>query len=157
MTIESPPKVLLLQGANMNYLGRREPERYGTTTAEEVDAMMRAEAEDRGVVLDIFYTNTEGVAVDRIYRANDEGYDGLVMNPAGFQYAGFALRDCLMAVKSTLPYVEIHITKHSITGGLLTVTAAAADGFIAGFGIDSYPLGLDALLRILRKRGRRQA
>lgn len=152
MSHDTPWRILLLQGANMNYLGRREPERYGTTTAAEVDALMRTAAAERGVGLEIFYTNTEGIAIDRIYRANDEGMSGLIMNPAGFQYAGFALRDCLLAVRPTLPYVEIHLSKHSITGGLQTVTAAACKGFICGCGIDSYLLGLEAMIRILRRR-----
>lgn len=147
-------KVLMLQGANMNYLGRREPERYGTTTAAEVDSMMAAYAAERGVDLEIFYTNVEGEAINRIYRANDEGLDGLLMNPAGFQYAGFALRDCLAAVKPTLPYVEVHITHRSITGGLQTVTAEMCEGLVLGFGTDSYLLGLDGLLRILERRQR---
>lgn len=147
-------KILMLQGANMNYLGRREPERYGTTTAAEVDAMMSTYAAERGVDLEIFYTNIEGEAINRIYRANDEGMDGLLMNPAGFQYAGFALRDCLAAVKPTLPYVEVHITHRAIEGGLRTLTAEMCQGMVLGFGTDSYLLGFDGLLRILERRRR---
>lgn len=140
-------KLLLIQGANMCYLGKRQPEIYGTTTAQELDAALQAHCRDIGVELEIFYTNHEGEAIDRIYRATGEGFDGLMMNPAGFQYCGFALRDCLMAVP--LPYVEVHITKASITGGLNTVTAAAAKGYVCGFGIDSYFAGLDGMLRLL--------
>ena len=145
-------KILMLQGANLNYLVRREPECYGTTTAAEVDSMMEAYAAERGVDLEIFDTNVEGEAINRIYRANDEGMDGLLMNPAGFQYAGFALRDCLAAVKPTMPYVEVHITHRSITSGLQTVTAEMCQGLVLGFGTDSYLLGLDGLLRILERR-----
>jgi len=150
------PRILLIQGANMCFLGRRQPEIYGTTSADELDEILRAECARRQVDLQIFYTNVEGEAISRIYRAVDEGIDGLLMNPAGFQYAGFALRDCLLAVP--IPYVETHITKASITGGLSTVTAAAARGYVCGFGIDSYLLGLDGLLRIIQgARGREQA
>jgi 3-dehydroquinate dehydratase II len=145
-------KILMLQGANMNYLGRREPERYGTTTAAEVDNMMTAYAVERGVDLEIFYTNIEGEAINRIYGAADAGMDGLLMNPAGFQYAGFALRDCLAAVKPILPYVEVHITHRSIEGGLRTLTAEMCQGMVLGFGVDSYLLGFDGLLRILQRR-----
>lgn len=147
-------RILMLQGANMNYLGRREPERYGTTTAAEVDSMMQVYAAERGVDLDIFYTNVEGEAINRIFQANDEGVDGLLMNPAGFQYAGFALRDCLAAVKPTLPYVEIHITHRTIEGGFHSLTAAMCQGFVLGFGVDSYYVGFDGLLRILERRRR---
>src|SRR5579862_3710091 len=97
-------KILLVQGANGNYLGKREPAVYGSTTADELDAMLRRHAEEKGYSLDIFYTNVEGEAINRIYRAVDEGFDGLVMNPAGFTHAGYALRDCIKAV-APLPYV----------------------------------------------------
>ncbi len=136
----------------MGFLGRREPERYGTTTAAELDALVMERARERGIELEIFYTDVEGEAIRRIYAAADEHFDGIVMNPAGFQYAGFALRDCLIGVKPGLPYVEIHMTKHSIDGGFKTVTAAAAEGFIAGFGTGSYFLGLDAMVDLLERR-----
>jgi 3-dehydroquinate dehydratase-2 len=143
------PKILLIQGANMVHLGKREPHFYGTTTARELDAMMADWARARDVALEIYYTNLEGEAINRIYRALDEGFDGLLMNPAGFTHAGFALRDCIKA--AALPYVEIHMTnieKRDIKSAL----AVAADGVIAGFGTTSYRLGLDALLDVLERR-----
>ncbi len=88
-------KILLLQGANLTFLGRREPEIYGSTSPAELDAMLQRHAQDHGYQLEIFYTNIEGEAINRIYEATDEGFDGLVMNPAGFTYAGFALKDCI--------------------------------------------------------------
>ncbi|MGW9332050.1 type II 3-dehydroquinate dehydratase [Bosea sp. NPDC055594] len=147
-------KILLLQGANMNYLGKREPALYGTTTAADLDRMMLDYAEERGVDLEIFYTNIEGEALNRIYAAADEGFDGLLMNPAGLQYAGFALRDCLAAVKPTLPYIEVHITHKTIVGGFHSLTAEHCQGFVLGFGTDSYYLGFDGLLRLLNRRAR---
>ena len=87
-------KILLLQGANLTFLGRREPEIYGSTTPADLDAMPRCHAHDHAYQLEIFYTNIEGEAINRIYQAVDEGFDGLVMNPAGFTYAGFSLKDC---------------------------------------------------------------
>ena len=145
-------RILMLQGANMNYLGRREPERYGTTTADQLDEMMRNEAALRGIGLHICYTNIEGEAIDCIFQANDDGFDGLLMNPAGFQYAGFALKDCLAAVRPTLPYVEVHITHRSIEGHLRTLTAEMCEGLVLGFGTDSYILGLDGLIRLIERR-----
>lgn len=88
-------QILLVQGANLTYLGKREPAIYGTTTAAELDAMLQAHARERGYTPDIFYTNVEGEAINRIYQAADMGASGLVMNPAGFSYAGYALRDCI--------------------------------------------------------------
>jgi 3-dehydroquinate dehydratase-2 len=140
-------KILLLQGANMAYLGKRQPEIYGTTTAAELDRMVRRHAKKIGVKLDIFYTHIEGEAIGRIYRAADEGIDGLLMNPAGFIHAGYALRDCLRAMQ--FPYVEVHMSNID-KRGLKSVTAETARGVIAGFGLRSYLMGLDALLDLVK-------
>ena len=139
-------KILLLQGANMVWLGQREPELYGTTTANELDAIMRARAASAGITLDIFYANIEGEAIARIYQAVKEGVDGLLMNPAGFTYAGFALRDCIKAV--SLPYVEVHMTNIE-RRGTRSVLAEVANGVVTGLGISSYLLGLDGLLNAI--------
>jgi 3-dehydroquinate dehydratase-2 len=140
------PRILLVQGANMCFLGRRQPEFYGTTSAAELDAMLLAHAERRGYQLEIFYTNHEGAAIDRLYAAADQGVNGLVMNPAGFNYAGYALRDCVLALP--FPYVEVHISNVA-KRGIHGVMAAAARGVIYGFGLQSYVLGLDAMLDIV--------
>jgi 3-dehydroquinate dehydratase-2 len=139
-------RILLVHGANMTYLGKREPEIYGEITAAELDAMLQDHAKARGYALDIYYTNVEGEAINRIYQAADTGVDGLVMNPAGFNYAGYALKDC---VKGTaLPYVEVHMTNIEKLG-IPSVLASVATGVIFGFGVESYTLGLDAMLHIL--------
>jgi len=145
-------KLLLLQGANMVWLGKREPVHYGTTTAAELDSILQSGARERGVELDIRYTNIEGEAIDTIYAATARGIDGLLMNPAGFSHAGFALRDCLKAVRP-LPYIEIHMT-NTAKRGIEPVTTAEAVGVIAGFGTDSYILALDAMLRHLERNRR---
>ena len=140
-------KLLVLQGANMSYLGRREPEVYGTTTAAQLDAMLQQHAQANGYQLEIFYTNVEGAAIDRLYRAVDEGVQGVVMNPAGFNYAGYALRDCVRTLP--FPYVEVHMTNvHK--RNIHSVLAEAAVGGVFGFGVHSYILGLEAMLRLLR-------
>lgn len=140
-------KILLLQGANMSYLGRRQPEIYGTTTAQELDRMLLAHAAQNGYALDIHYTHVEGEAIDRLYRAADEGVQGLVMNPAGFNYAGYALRDCVAALP--FPYVEVHMTNIE-KRGIRSVLAPVAVGSVCGFGVYSYVLGLEAMLKLLR-------
>jgi 3-dehydroquinate dehydratase-2 len=142
-------KILLLQGANLTFLGRREPEIYGSTTPAELDAMLQVHARDHGYQLEIFYTNIEGEAINRIYQATDEGFDGLVMNPAGFTYAGFALKDCIKG--AALPYVEVHISSIA-KRNIHCVLSDVAEGVITGFGMHSYILGLDAMLEILRTR-----
>jgi 3-dehydroquinate dehydratase-2 len=147
-------KIVLVQGANLTFLGRREPAIYGTTTAAELDAMLQRHAEKHGYVLDIFYSNIEGEAINYIYRAVDEGFDGLVMNPARFTYAGFALKDCIKG--AGLPYVEVHISNIA-KRGIHCVLSDVAEGLITGFGMHSYILGLDAMLEILRARARNRA
>jgi 3-dehydroquinate dehydratase-2 len=136
-------KFLLVQGANMEALGRRQPGLYGATTARQLDALLRRQARRLGVSLDILYTNCEGEAVSAIYRAERGGVDGILFNPAGFLQAGHALADCLRSIKA--PAIEIHVTNIE-KRGRRSVTASAAVGVIAGFGVDSYRLALDALV-----------
>lgn len=142
-------RILLIQGANMEWLGKRQPELYGTTTAAELDAIMAVDAERLGVALEIVYTNLEGVAIDRIYQAARDGVDGLLMNPAGFLYAGYALRDCLRGAR--LPYVEVHMTNIE-RRDMRSVLAGEADGIVVGLGIDSYRFGIAALQRVIERR-----
>lgn len=142
-------KLLLIQGANMEYLGRRQPELYGTTTAKELDAMLRRQAKALGVSLEILYTNTEGAAVSAIYKADRAKIDGILFNPAGFLHAGHALRDCLRSISA--PAIEIHITNIE-KRGYGSITSEAAIGMIAGFGVDSYVLALEAMVSRLRSQ-----
>ena len=139
-------KFLLIQGANMEALGRRQPEFYGTTTARELDALLRQQARKLGAGLDILYTNCEGEAVSAIWRAERAGIDGILFNPAGFLWAGHALADCLRSIKA--PVIEIHMTNIE-KRGRRSVTASAAVGMIAGFGVASYVLALDAMVKRL--------
>jgi 3-dehydroquinate dehydratase II len=148
-------RLLLIQGANLNWLGKREPEIYGTTSAAELDQMLADDAKRRKLDLAIRYTNLEGEAINWIYDAATKGMDGLVMNPAGFTMAGYALRDCLKGVRDSLPYVEIHISNID-KRGIKSVTAEAAEGVIQGFGLDGYLLALDAMQRLLARREKRR-
>lgn len=140
-------KLLLIQGANMEYLGKRQPELYGTTTARQLDAAIHRRARELGVSVEIFYTNIEGEAVSAIYKADRASFDGLLFNPAGFLHAGYALRDCLRSI--AMPAIEIHMTNIE-KRGFGSITAAAAVGMIAGFGTDSYLLALEAMVARLR-------
>jgi 3-dehydroquinate dehydratase II len=142
-------KILLVQGANLTHLGKREPEIYGTTTAAELDRRLHDHARRNAYQLEIYYSNLEGEAIDRIYAAADQGVDGLVMNPAGFSYAGYALRDCLKG--AGLPYVEVHISNIEARG-IRCVLSDTAIGMLTGFGLDGYEMGLEAMLRILARR-----
>ncbi|MGE0874250.1 MAG: type II 3-dehydroquinate dehydratase [Burkholderiales bacterium] len=151
------PNILLIQGPNMSFLGRRQPELYGRTTAAQLDALLQKHAQANRYRLDIFYTHSEAAAIERLYAAVDAKVDGVVMNPAAFLFAGYALRDCLRAIP--MPYVEVHMTNID-KRGIRSILAEAAVGMVAGFGVKSYVLGLEAMLDHLqrakpRPRGRK--
>ncbi|MFM9039784.1 MAG: type II 3-dehydroquinate dehydratase [Betaproteobacteria bacterium] len=145
---ESPsPKVLCLQGANMEYLGIRQPEIYGTTDLQTLHAMLLDEAKGLGIDLDIRVSNIEGEAIGWIYECDRAGYAGMLMNPAGFSYAGYALRDCLRGIR--MPAVEVHMSNIE-RRAMKSVTAEACLGVVTGFGLRSYFHGLRALTERLR-------
>ena len=145
---ESPSqKVLCLQGANMEYLGIRQPEIYGTTDLQTLHAMLLDEAKGLGIDLDIRVSNLEGEAIGWIYECDRAGYAGLLMNPAGFSYAGYALRDCLRGIR--MPAVEVHMSNIE-RRAMKSVTAEACVGVVTGFGLRSYFHGLRALSERLK-------
>lgn len=140
-------KLLLIQGANLNSLGKRAGNTYDSTTAEELDALLRQHARDWDYELDIFYTNIEGEAVNKVYDSVEQGAEGILSNPAGFTYNAYSLRDCLNYV--TPPYVELHLTNID-QRNISSVLSSAAIGVVHGFGINSYFIALEALLRHLK-------
>lgn len=144
-------RLLLIQGANLRWLGRRQPEYYGTTTAAELDARLAAHAEANGYSLAIEYHDVEGEAIRRIYDAVEEGVDGVVINPAGFTYAGYALRDCMLGVRDDLPIIEIHITNVAARE-IPDIPSSAAAGVVYGFGVLGYEIALEAMLKVLDGR-----
>lgn len=144
-------RILLIQGANLRWLGRRQPEYYGTTTAAELDARLAAHAEANGYSLAIEYHDVEGEAIRRIYDAVEEGVDGVVINPAGFTYAGYALRDCMLGVRDDLPIIEIHITNVAARE-IPDIPSSAAAGVVYGFGVLGYEIALEAILKVLDGR-----
>jgi 3-dehydroquinate dehydratase-2 len=146
-------KLLILQGANMNWLGRRQPELYGTTTAAELDARLRDYALTKGFEIEILYTNHEGEAIERLYAAATAGdIDAVVMNPGGFSYSGYALRDCVKSI--AIPVVELHLTNH-YARDIHSVSASAARGILMGLGINTYFRAVDAALDIAAEISRK--
>jgi len=139
-------KILLAQGANMNWLGIRQPEIYGSTTAAELDEQIRQYAKTKGFTVEIFYTNSEAEMIDKLYAAHKEGVDAIVMNPGGFTMAGYSLADAIKGIKP--PCVEVHISNHYVRG-LHSVLGASSKGVIQGFGLHGYFLGIDAALHLV--------
>ena len=138
--------VLLIQGPNLVALGHREPEFYGRTTARELDAILHEAATGYGLSLDIRYVSREGEAFELLDAAETGDAEGLIMNPAGFLYAGHALCERLHVFG--LPFIEVHITNIELRGKQ-SVTAPAADGMIAGLGTASYIAALQAMRALL--------
>lgn len=137
-------RIALLHGPNLDRLGVREPEIYGSTTLAEIDRRVVALGESLGVEVEPFQSNAEGAFLDHVGEIADR-VDGIVINPAAWTHTSVALRDALAA--SGLPFVEVHLSnisareefrKHSWLSDL-------AVGVVYGFGAESYLLGLRGL------------
>jgi 3-dehydroquinate dehydratase-2 len=141
--------VFVLNGANLNLLGVREPHLYGTTTLAAIEAMCRERAAQLGLAVECRQTNSEGALIDWVHEALGAA-SGIVINPAGHSFTSIALLDALKVFR--WPIVEVHITNihrreahyhHSYV-------SLAATGVIAGLGPQGYLLALDAIARMLR-------
>lgn len=142
-------KVLILHGPNLNLLGAREPDVYGSVTLDEIDHRLQAAAVEHGVEVRCVQSNSEGALIDTIHDARTWA-DGIVFNPGAYTHTSFALRDAIASVG--LPTVEVHLSNVDAREEFRrrSVVAPACVGKIAGFGWHSYLLGLDALLQVIR-------
>jgi 3-dehydroquinate dehydratase-2 len=137
-------KIVLLHGINLNMFGRRDPAQYGTVTLAEIDARAQALARELGVALECFQTNSEGEMCERIHRAHAEAVDGVIINAGAWTHYSYGIRDALAILK--VPVIEVHMSNIHAREEFRhhSVIAAIARGQIAGFGVDSYLLGLRA-------------
>lgn len=140
----------VLHGPNLNLLGSREPEIYGSTSLAEIDAALEERAKELGCRVVSFQSNGEGALVDRVQAAPGRGSAGFVINAAAYTHTSIALADALSAVG--LPWVEVHLSNIHAREPFRhrSLLAAGALGQISGFGARSYLLGLDALVAALR-------
>ncbi len=136
-------KLLIINGANLNLLGRRQPEIYGNKSFEEYLEALRARYSEHS--LDYFQSNIEGELVNQL-QAADGKYDGVVLNAGGYTHTSVVIRDAIAAIAT--PVVEVHISSILAREEFrhISMIAPVAKGSIMGFGLDSYRLGVEALL-----------
>ena len=141
--------ILVLHGPNLNLLGTREPTVYGATTLDEINATLKTLGKELGVAVETRQSNVEGELVTWIQQAPSQ-FQGLLFNPAAYTHTSIALRDAVTAVG--LPMVEVHLSNiHSRESfRRRSYLASVALGQISGFGLQSYALGLRALVHALQ-------
>jgi 3-dehydroquinate dehydratase-2 len=144
-------RILFLNGPNLNLLGAREPEVYGSATLADIEAAVRARAGELGVGVDFRQTNIEGNLVSWIQQAKGE-FDVIVLNAAAYTHTSIALRDAITAVG--LPTIEVHMSNVQAREPFRhkSCIAAVCCGLIAGFGAHSYILALEAAINVNAKK-----
>ncbi|HVU03140.1 MAG TPA: type II 3-dehydroquinate dehydratase [Polyangiaceae bacterium] len=153
----SGTRLLVLSGPNLDRLGRREPDVYGTTTLAEIHAGLERLATDRGIEVDCRQTNHEGLLVDWIGAASDDGFHGILLNAGAYTHTSIALHDAIKG--SGLPTIEVHLSNPEAREGFRHVSriAPACTAKVSGFGALSYGVALEGLLGLLAKRPGRRA
>jgi 3-dehydroquinate dehydratase-2 len=142
------PKILVIHGAGMNMRGKVQTDIFGPMTLPEYDERIRGYANELGVEIEIFHSNIEGEVINRLYTANDQGFDAAIFNPAGFSRGYPALVAALSQVK--FPTIELHMS-NPVRRGPVSETATVSQGMVTGFGIVGYYLGLRGLRDMLAK------
>lgn len=142
-------KILVIHGPNLNLLGQRETDIYGKNSLEDINALLKKRAADQKVEVDFLQSNHEGEIVDKIGAAKKQGFAGILINPAAYTHTSIAIRDAVAAVD--IPAVEVHLSNIHAREEFRqkSLIAPVARGQICGFGVQSYVLGLDALVAIL--------
>lgn len=143
-------KILVIHGPNLNMLGTREPEKYGTSTLDEINTLLLDHGKTIGLHVTCYQSNHEGNIVEKIQAARDT-YDGLIINPAAYTHSSIAIRDAILLLD--IPIIEIHLSNiykrepfrhHSLLADVVS-------GQITGFGKKGYILALDAITDLLNK------
>lgn len=135
-------KILVLNGPNLNLLGKREPNIYGNNTLEYLIEHLQKVGTSYGVMIDAFQSNHEGDLIDQIHHAEEENYTGIILNPGAFTHYSYAIRDAIASIQ--VPVVEVHISNVHAREAFRreSVTAPVTVGQIVGFGFFGYELAL---------------
>jgi 3-dehydroquinate dehydratase-2 len=140
-------KVLIINGPNLNMLGKRETSVYGETSLSDIEKMVEEKANGLGIEIGFFQSNHEGELIDRIHKAGIEKMDGIIINPGGYTHTSVSLRDAMLAVN--IPFVEVHISNVAKREDFRHVSyfSDIAIGTVAGLGPIVYCLALEGLAR----------
>lgn len=144
-------RVLVLSGPNLDRLGKREPEIYGTATLAEIHDALKVAGTSRKAVVECRQSNHEGYLIDWIGAASDDGFSGILINPGALTHSSYALYDALKG--SSLPAIEVHLSNPDAREAFrkVSLVAPACVGRVAGFGAASYMLALNGLLDRLQQ------
>jgi 3-dehydroquinate dehydratase-2 len=135
-------RILVINGPNLNLLGTREPQRYGTVTLPEIEQRLVEQARAAGAELSCFQSNSEAALVDRIQQAGTQGIDFIIINPAAYTHTSVAMRDALAAVR--IPFVEVHLSNIHAREAFRSRSyfSDIAVGIVSGMGAKGYELAL---------------
>ena len=144
----TPPTVFVLNGPNLNLLGTREPEVYGSDTLDDIAVRLEERARPLGVAVDMRQSNHEGHLIDWLHEANAEGAKAVILNAGAYTHTSIALRDAIAAI--AVPVIEVHLSNPHAREHFRhrSHVAPVARGMIAGFGALGYELALDAAARL---------
>ena len=144
-------KILVINGPNLNFLGKREPDIYGNNTLDDINAILEKEASalSKDLKLDFYQSNSEGEIVSKIQDAFGT-YDGIIINPAAYTHTSVAIRDALLS--TGIPAVEVHISNIFKREEFRqkSYVSGVSVGVVSGFGINSYVLGLRGIFESLK-------
>jgi 3-dehydroquinate dehydratase-2 len=144
----TPPLIYVLNGPNLNLLGLREPEIYGTDTLDDIGERLEEHAKTLGVAIDMRQSNHEGHLIDWLHEANAKGAKAVLLNGGGFTHSSVALHDAIKSIQ--VPVIEVHLSNPHARESFRhrSLIGQAAKGTIAGFGALGYELALDAASRL---------
>jgi 3-dehydroquinate dehydratase II len=144
----TPPLIFVLNGPNLNLLGSREPEIYGSDTLDDIAARLSEQANELGVELDIRQSNHEGHLIDWLHEAQTQAAKAVILNPGGYSHTSVALHDAVKAIAT--PVIEVHLSDPEARESFrhIDLVALAATMVIKGEGARGYSLALDAAARL---------
>lgn len=143
-------KILVMHGPNLNMLGTREPEIYGSTTLQDINEMLAQQAAEQGVETEFYQSNYEGGLIDMIQQAPSKGVDFIILNAGAFTHYSIALRDAIASVN--VPVIEVHISNVHTREEFRhkSVIASVVMGQILGFGTDSYSAAMYVAMKKIK-------